>query len=42
TNPRKSSKAGTGESDIPVTFGGLTFAIGERVFSDEDGILVIR
>jgi len=41
TNPRKSSKSGVGESDIPVTFGGLTFAVGELVFSDEDGILVI-
>jgi regulator of ribonuclease activity A len=41
TNPRKSSKEGTGELDVPVTFGGLTFAVGESVFSDEDGILVI-
>jgi regulator of ribonuclease activity A len=41
TNPRKSSKTGAGNSDIPVTFGGLTFEVGERVFSDEDGILVI-
>jgi regulator of ribonuclease activity A len=41
TNPRKSSKEGTGELDVPVTFGGLTFAVGERIFSDEDGILVI-
>ena len=42
TNPRKSSKTGVGESDIPVTFGGLTFEVGDRVFSDEDGILLIR
>jgi regulator of ribonuclease activity A len=42
TNPRKSSKTGIGEVDIPVMFGGLTFAVGEVVFSDEDGILVIR
>jgi regulator of ribonuclease activity A len=41
TNPRKSSKTGTGEIDVPVNFGGLTFAVGDRVFSDEDGILVI-
>jgi regulator of ribonuclease activity A len=41
TNPRKSSKAGTGEVDVPVTFGGLTLGVGEYVFSDEDGILVI-
>jgi regulator of ribonuclease activity A len=41
TNPRKSSKTGAGEADIPVTFGGLTFAVGESVFSDADGILVV-
>lgn len=41
TNPRKSSKMSTGEIDTRVTFGGLTFAPGERVFCDEDGILVI-
>jgi regulator of ribonuclease activity A len=41
TNPRKSSKTGAGESDIPVTFGGLTFGVGDSVFSDEDGVLVV-
>lgn len=41
TNPRKSSKTGAGESDIPVTFGGLTFAVGDSVFGDEDGVLVV-
>jgi len=41
TNPRKSSKMRTGEVDVPVTFGGLTLDVGEHIFSDEDGILVI-
>jgi regulator of ribonuclease activity A len=41
TNPRKSAKVGVGEADIPVTFGGLTFAVGDRVFSDADGVLAI-
>jgi regulator of ribonuclease activity A len=38
TNPRKSGKSGSGEADVPVTFGGLTFAAGGLVFGDEDGI----
>ena len=31
TNPRKSTKTGAGERDIPVTFGGVTFVPGEGV-----------
>ncbi|MBN3860382.1 ribonuclease E activity regulator RraA [Neisseriaceae bacterium PsAf] len=42
TNPRKSSKEGVGEVDIPVTFGNVTFEPGYYVYSDEDGILVAR
>ena len=41
TNPRKSSKAGAGERDVVVSFGGVNFAPGEIVFSDEDGIVVV-
>ncbi len=41
TNPRKSRKAGQGEVDVPVGFGGVTFLPGEHVFSDGDGILVL-
>ena len=41
TNPRKSTKTGAGERDVPVTFGGVTFAPGEVVHSDDDGIVVI-
>ena len=40
SNPRKSSKAGTGERDVPVTFGGATFAPGAWLYADEDGIVV--
>ena len=40
SNPRKSGKAGTGAVDVPVTFGGVTFAPGNWVYSDEDGIVV--
>ena len=41
TNPRKSSKTGAGERDVVVSFGGVNFAPGEIVFSDEDGIVVV-
>lgn len=40
TNPRKSTKSGAGERDVPVSFGGVTFAPGEVAYSDDDGIVV--
>ncbi len=40
TNPRKSSPAGEGETDVPVSFGGVTFHPGDYVYCDEDGVLV--
>ncbi len=40
TNPRKSTKSGAGERDVPVTFGGVTFVPGEIAHSDDDGIVV--
>ena len=40
TNPRRSAKSGLGETDVPVTFGDVTFTPGEWLYSDEDGILV--
>lgn len=42
TNPRKSSKTGEGEIDVPLEFGGVTFRVGAHLYSDEDGILVER
>lgn len=41
TNPRKSTKSGDGERDVPVTFGGVTFVPGEIAHSDDDGIVVL-
>ncbi len=41
TNPRKSTKSGAGERDVPVTFGGVTFVPGEIAHSDDDGIVVV-
>jgi regulator of ribonuclease activity A len=41
TNPRKSSKTGTGERDVVVEFGGIRFVPGETAYSDDDGIVVV-
>ncbi|MDF5755574.1 ribonuclease E activity regulator RraA [Spongiactinospora sp. TRM90649] len=40
SNPRKGTKTGQGERDVPVSFGGVTFRPGAELWSDEDGILV--
>ncbi|MFF3438167.1 ribonuclease E activity regulator RraA [Streptosporangium sp. NPDC002721] len=40
SNPAKSAKEGTGELDVPVTFGEVVFTPGAWLYSDEDGILV--
>jgi len=42
TNPRKSVRAGAGEVDVPVEFGGVVFAPGRTIWCDEDGVLVER
>jgi regulator of ribonuclease activity A len=41
SNPRKSTKTGAGERDVPVTFGGATFTPGDQLWSDEDGVVVL-
>jgi len=41
TNPRKSSKLGTGERDVEVEFGGAVFTPGRTLVSDEDGVVVL-
>lgn len=40
THPLKSIKKGAGDADIAVIFGGVTFAPGEYLYADEDGIVV--
>jgi len=40
SNPRKSAKGGSGELDVPVVFGGVTFVPGAQLWADEDGVLV--
>lgn len=41
TNPRKSSKTGSGERDIVIALGGVEFRPGEIAFSDDDGIVIV-
>ncbi len=40
SNPMKSAKTGAGNSDVAVTFGGVTFRPGEYLYADDDGVLV--
>lgn len=42
SNPRKSSKDGAGEVDVPVVIAGVTFTPGRHVWADADGVLVER
>lgn len=39
TNPRKSTQTGSGEKNVPVEIGGVTFVPGEMVYSDSDGVV---
>ena len=41
SNPRKSTQTGSGEKNVPVEFGGITFNPGEIVYSDSDGVVVV-
>lgn len=41
TNPRKSTKTGAGERDVPLTIGGETFTPGDLLYSDDDGIVLV-
>ncbi|MCA9544041.1 MAG: ribonuclease E activity regulator RraA [Myxococcales bacterium] len=41
TVPRKTAKRGEGQRDLPVRFGGATFAPGATLVADEDGVVVL-
>ncbi|MFI8193468.1 ribonuclease E activity regulator RraA [Streptomyces sp. NPDC085946] len=41
TIPRKSAKNSTGEVDVPVAFGGVTFRPGDVLHADDDGIALL-
>ena len=34
------TKTGAGEADVDVAFGGVTFRVGDILYSDDDGIVV--
>ncbi len=40
TNPHRSDRAGAGEVDVAVTFGGVTFTPGAWLYADADGVVV--
>jgi regulator of ribonuclease activity A len=40
TTPWKSSKAGAGLRDVPLSFGAVTFRPGDWAYSDEDGLVL--
>lgn len=40
SNPRRSSKTGAGDRDVPVAFGGVVFVPGAYLYADADGIVV--
>ena len=40
SNPRKSAKAGAGELDVTVSFGGARFVPGHYIYGDADGVVV--
>ena len=39
--PRKSARNGEGKSGVPVQIAGVWIRPGERIFADEDGILIL-
>jgi regulator of ribonuclease activity A len=41
TNPRKSSKSGVGERDVVIEVGGVRFAPGWFLYSDDDGVVIV-
>lgn len=41
TNPHKSTKTGGRVPHVPVEIGGVSIAPGDRVFADEDGVVLL-
>lgn len=42
TTPRRGSRMGCGELNVPVSFGGATFTPGWMLYADEDGVVVVE
>lgn len=40
THPQKTDKKNVGETEVPVSFGGVTFRPSEWLYADGDGVLV--
>jgi len=40
THPLKTVKRNTGEVDIPVCFGGVSFVPGQQLYADDDGVII--
>jgi len=41
TVPKRGSRTGAGERDVPVHFGGVTFIPGDHLVADADGVIVL-
>ena len=41
TVPRRGGRSASGEIDVPVHFGGVSFTPGHRLVADEDGVIVL-
>ncbi|HEX2544285.1 MAG TPA: ribonuclease E activity regulator RraA [Ramlibacter sp.] len=41
TVPKRGTRTGAGEVDVPVTFGYVTFVPGRRLVADDDGVIVL-
>lgn len=42
SSPRKSVKRAEGQVGIPVTFAGQTIAAGDRLYGDDDGVIILN
>ena len=40
--PRRGTREGSGEANVPVSFGGVTFEPGHWLCADRDGLIVMR
>lgn len=41
TLPKRAAMAGSGERDVTVTFGGVSFVPGQRLVADDDGVIIL-
>ena len=41
SSPRRGGRTGDGQPEVPISFGGAVFRPGQRLVSDEDGVVVL-